>query len=120
MYNKQRNLFVSMLRKTKKKISQLDKKVVSHSGKSDEDLTNAFNEFFSKIEKQLSIFETSAGQINTSNIQEPISTTIDKYKKHSSILKTKKNTIEKRSCREYGLIINKHNQKLTSIMENQR
>ena len=27
---------------------------------------------------------------------EPISTTIDKYKKHSSILKTKKNTIEKR------------------------
>ena len=34
MYNKQRNLFVSMLRKTKKKISQLDKKVVSHSGKS--------------------------------------------------------------------------------------
>ena len=56
----------------------------------DEDLTNAFNEFFSKIEKQLGIFETSADQINTSNIQEPISTTIDKYKKHSSILKTKK------------------------------
>ena len=24
------------------------------------------------------------------------------------------------SCREYSLIINKHNQKLTSIMENQR
>ena len=27
---------------------------------------------------------------------------------------------EKKLCQEYGLIINKHNQNLTSIMENER
>ena len=44
----------------------------------------------------IAVSGVSAGQINTSNIQEPISTTIDKYKKHSSILKTKKKYYRKK------------------------
>ena len=118
-YNKQRNLCVSLLRKSKKcYFGKLDNKNISNSKKfwksvaplfseksfqkesiilfenetyisEDNKVAEIFNNFFSNVVKQLHLDDGNKCFTNSPNISDPILKAIEKYETHSSILMIK-------------------------------
>ena len=116
-YNKQRNICVSLLRKTKRDyFANLDTKIMkdnrtfwktvnslfsekSYSKESislinkdglvtkNEDLAKTFNIFFSSIVKKLDIEHVPDDESNLLNVEDPILKAIAKYENHPSILR---------------------------------
>ena len=119
LYNKQRNLFVSILLKDKREyFGNLNNKIVTDNRKfwktisplfsektfhrecitlkeSNKTITNnaerakTFNTFFSKIVPNLNLDSNLGDNMTNSNITDPVFCAIQKYKKHPSILKIK-------------------------------
>ena len=119
LYNKQRNLCVSILRKNKRDyFGNLNNKIVTDNRKfwktisplfsekafhrecitlkeSNKTITNnvelaeTFNTFFSKIVPNLNIDNNLGDNITNPNITDPVFCVIQKYEKHPSILKNK-------------------------------
>ena len=124
-YSKQRNICVSLLRKTKRDyFANLDTKIMkdnrkfwktvnplfsekSHRKESislinkdglitkNEDLTKAFNIFFSSIVKKLVIEHVPDDESNLPNVEDPILKAIAKYENHPSILRIKIQFVDK-------------------------
>ena len=124
-YNKQRNICVSLLRKSKRDyFANLDTKIMKDNRKfwktvnplfseksyskesislinkdglitENEDLAKTFNNFFSNIVNKLGIEDVPADESNLSNIDDPISKAIAKYENHPSILRIKNYMKEK-------------------------
>ena len=117
LYNKQRNLCVSILRKNKRDdFDNLNNKIVTDNRKfwkaisplfskkalkditlkeSNKTITNnaelaeTFNTFFSKIVPNLNIDSNLGNNITNANITDPVFCAVQKYEKHPSILKIK-------------------------------
>ena len=133
-YNKQRNLCVSLLRKSKKDyFGKLDNKIISDSRTfwksisplfseksfqkesislfensryvcEDNEIAEIFNTFFSNIVKELSLIDI-AGDISTaSNISDPILKIIVKYENHSSLLAIKKKFVDSDSSFSFNFV----------------
>ena len=124
-YNKQRNICVSLLRKTKRDyFANLDLKIMKDNGKfwktvnplfletsyskesislinkdvlitKNEDLAKTFNNLFSSAVKKLCIEHVPDDESNLHNVDDPILTAIVKYENHSSILRAKNYMKEK-------------------------
>ena len=124
-YNKQRNICVSLLRKSKRDyFANLDTKIMKDNRKfwktvnplfseksyskesislinkdglitENEDLAKTFNNFFSNIVNKLGIEDVPDDESNLSNIDDPISKAIAKYENHPSILRIKNYMKEK-------------------------
>ena len=124
-YNKQRNICVSLLRKSKRDyFANLDTKIMKDNRKfwktvnplfseksyskesvslinkdglitENEDLAKTFNNFFSNIVNKLGIEDVPDDESNLSNIDDPISKVIAKYENHPSILRIKNYMKEK-------------------------
>ena len=115
-YNKQRNICVSLLRKSKRVcFANLDTKIMKDNRKfwktenplfseksyskesislinkdgfitENEDLAKTFNNFFSTIVNKVGIDDVPAADSNLSNIDDPISKAIANYENHPSVL----------------------------------
>ena len=124
-YNKQRNICVSLLRKSKRDyFANLDTKIMKDNRKfwktvnplfseksyskesislinkdglitENEDLAKTFNNFFSNIVNKLGIEHVPDDESNLSNIDDPILKAIAKYENHPSILRIKNYMKEK-------------------------
>ena len=124
-YDKQQNICVSLLRKTKRDyFANLDTRIMKDNRKfwktenplfseksyskesislinkdglitENEDLAKTFNNFFSNIVSKLGIEDVPDDESNLSNIDDPISKAIAKYENHPSILRIKNYMKEK-------------------------
>ena len=135
-YNKQRNICVSLLRKTKRDyFANLDTKIMKDNRKfwktvnplfseksyskesisiinkdglitENEDLAMTFKIFFSNIVNKLDIEDVPDDESNLSNIDDPILKAIAKYENHPSILRIK-NYMKERDLNFYKQKISK-------------
>ena len=133
-YNKQRNLCVSLLRKSKKDyFGKLDNKIVSDSRTfwksvsplfskrsfqkesislfengcyvcEDNEIAEIFNTFFSNIVKELDLIDIEGEIPNESNISDPILKIIDRYENHSSVLAIKKEFVDSNSSFSFNFV----------------
>ena len=129
LYNRQRNFWVSLLRKTKKDyFKQLNNKVISDNKEfwqkisplfsekafrketiilkdsNNNELAETFNAFFSKITQNLKL---DSNLVEITEITDPVVKAIKKYKKHPSIIKIKEEMKNKNMSFSFSFVTKK-------------